>query len=510
MVSFLTISVGKVTPAFAMAVGPLADPVYDTEIIAFKDYVEQNLSAPQLDIMFFLVGGLAVAQLGAQDAMLISPYPNEENVKEWLINCGIQLYNSVIGLVPEGDYYMGIPSIGTAGTKGVPRQVLKGLVAQMMGDAVVAINYRDLDDFLTQNPDDLYIPFNPDLQLGVNAVFGLNGGAPSWQFENRPFTTNLLWGHNELSGSLSATYTALVNELPEYRYLFSNSSNILTSSYSQGPYMQNCVLGSAVPLNFYLFLNTSTNKYYLVDTNGVQIEQGSTRAFDCVTYSARNNNVTKQTLNWTFNYRYGQSFDPSLTPSVIVNNIFNKYGENVYDLMYIRDSNGYYYSLFLPDIISRYFYGHSWEARTEIFNRTDLNFDADLQYYQQLQNDYLLDLRGLIGDLVNYVYVHQPVWDNIYDITGNLVLPDSIKVSVDLTPITDLLVPPLPVNMNDIAELTENTYLERVKEHARNAGDIFANYVAFWHNCDSDLVYTMFGAVILVLVGAFVGKWGHS
>lgn len=485
---------GRAIPVSALAVGPLADPVYDTEIYALKDYVEYNLDSSQLDIMFFLIGGLAVAQMGAQDAMLISPYPNEENVKEWIINCGIQLYNSVIGLVPEGDYYMGIPSIGTSGTKGVPRQVIKGLVAQMMGDAVVAINYPDLDTFLEENPNEILLPFNSDLQLGVNAVFGLNGGYYDWQFSRDQWTSHFTWNHVDL-GNYTNSYNDIVQnhiDLPRFpgngtiNGLGTGQTNVLFSTKAF----------EDLGLN-YLYLNTANGNYYLADSS-LSRYTGNIQSYFAYANLDRNNLTG---VSWQgYYFRTDQ-----LNINLLNYESLNTAVQAIFDSSYF---SGYY--LPLSAVVKHVYAGTNTQTAVEIFNDTDLNL-SDIQqvYYQQVADDYLFDLRGLMGDLVNYVYTNK-IWDNIYDLVGNLVLPDRVQVSVDLTPITDLLAPPVPVNLNDIAELTDNTYLERVKEHARNAGDIFANYVAFWHNCDSDLVYTMFGAAILVLVGAFVGKWGHS
>lgn len=489
--TFLTFTVGKVTRVSALAVGPLADPVYDTEIFAFKDYVEQNLDAQQLDIMFFLIGGLAVAQMGAQDAMLISPYPNEESVKEWIINCGIQLYNSVIGLVPEGDYYIGIPSIGTSGVQGVPREVIKGLVAQMMGDAVVAINYPDLDTFLEDNPDQILLPFTPDLQLGLNAVFGLNGGVVNWQNNVSEFSSDLVWNTTFMSSNTQASYFNFQTTLnPVVR--------LNDTWYTQYGSM---ITGNNIFSNYRnLFINTETQKIYLAKNDGTlyysdrlsSVLRGYV-AFD-VFYSGNANMDLQSNI----------SYSASLYPDV--KNLIKAFLNNSFV------PQAYYgqYQIFYEDFIVHYYAGTSWDNKVEIFNSTDLNLlEANNNYYNQLQKDYLFDLRGLMGDLVNYVYTN-PIWDNIYDIVGDLVSPDIVKVSVDLTPITDLLAPPIPVNMNDIALYTENDYLEKLKEHAKNYGDTLGEYFVFWHNSDPELVYVMFGSFIVILLGLFVGTWRHS
>lgn len=497
--ALLMVSVSGAVRSFGMAVGPLADPIYNTEIIAFKDYVEQNLSAPQLDIMFFLIGGLAVAQMGAQDAMLISPYPNEESVKEWIINCGIQLYNSVIGLVPEGDYYMGIPSIGTSGTKGVPREVIKGLVAQMMGDAVVAINYPDLDTFLEENPNEILLPFNADLQLGVNAVFGLNGSYYNWQFENRPYDTNFTW--TQTSSTPSESVVAVYNvELSTMNYprFFVNSFN------NSSPYLYNSIVNmDSFKVNILIGANT-IKLYYDNGTEFTFLDS----TFDYLCYQYLNGySVNHFTSHGVSAFTY--SYSGTLSIPDLLSNYFN-FRPLRGRLNGDGRPNDYNFYFNIGDFLNKVYIGNTWDNKTEYINQTDLNLlDIQIPYYQQVQNDYLFDLRGLMGDLVNYVYLN-PIWDNIYDLVGNLVLPDRVNVTVDLTPITELLAPPIPVNMNDIALYTENDYLEKLKEHAKNYGETLGEYFVFWHNSDPVTVYVIFGSFIVVLIGAFIGKWGHS
>lgn len=495
---------GKIIPASALAVGPLVDPVYDTEIIAFKDYVEANLNAPQLDIMFFLIGGLAVAQMGAQDAMLISPYPNEENVKEWIINCGIQLYNSVIGLVPKGDYYMGIPSIGTGGQKGVPRQIIKALVAQMMGDAVVAANYPTLDDFLDNNPGKIFLPFNRDLQLGVNAVFGLNGGLYDWQINTSSFHSSVEWYHKTLTAVEFADYNDRISYFPY------PSPEVRANAYATAP-SETTNYAVFNQKDFHSFFSTYTNilispigtiRFYT--DNGVMYN-GSSEALYMIVYSNSYPYNSNFSVSSRADYNGFGNMNISYTPSSYTN--FADVARDVYNFVLLPSSNK---RIFYEDFIKHVYVGADWNNKTEIFNQTDLNVSDVLnQYYDQLETDYLFDLRGLMGDLVNYVYIN-PIWDNIYDLVGNLVVPDRVKVSVDLTPITDLLAPPLPVNLNDIDLYTDNDYLREIKERSTKFGETLGEYFVFWHNSDPMTVYVIFGSVIVILIGAFIGKWGHS
>lgn len=510
MVSFLTISVGKVSPVFAQAALPLAEPVYDTEIIALYDYVTQNVEAPQLDIFFFLTGALAVAQMGAQDAKLISPYDSEENVKQWLINCGIQLYNSVIGLVPEGDYYVGLPIAGQNGNvQGVRRETIKALVAQMMGNAVVARNYPDIDTLLDDNSNQLYLPFNREIQLGVNAVFGLGGGLGQWQY-NTDINSSFTWNTVTMNSSASDSYQAQISSL-NYHTPFNCSFLLVNNSFYGNPY--NGVIDFDLSLfNTYhnIFVDVGSNAYYFYDDLGNNLTNRLSFPIKALFSNLYGNDVSLRTFNSGI---AGGTYSSQYSKEDVIRFIYN--GTLAQFYLYSVQNGPVYIST--PAILSTgvnfdFYYGVDWAHRISFEVSSDLNLDDNdmSPYYNQLTSDYLLDVRGLMGDLVNYVYTRDPLFDNIYDLLGNIVMPDTINVSVDLEPITQLLAPPIPVNLNDIAELTDNTYLERVKEHAKNFGDIFVQYFAFWHNVDADIIYTIFGATILVLVGAFIGKWGHS
>lgn len=491
---------GKTIPVSALADPQYVAPIYDTEIIQLKEYIESGqLTAPQLPIFYFLLGSLAVAQLGAQDAMLKSPYPVATDIHEWLINMGINLYNSLIGLVPEGNYYT---PLGNINFGSVPRDTLKALVAQAMGDAVVARNYPDFQSYLDAHPDHIYIPFNRDLQLGVNAVFGLNGGAYDWQITQRSWSNgNFEWFDSGLTGTALIEYNNKVSLLPLPHY-FANTR------YSNNLYWyRGIVIHVDDYLKYDLFINTNNhtvsfhnapNEFYPLQ--GVYSYTGSSFNksgfyidFKTESYNPNNFDSYQDIATYYLNFvPENYTVQPKLISGGELSSTGNMYFANF-------------------DFVNRVMVGATWETATEVQNTSDLNYEIDnIEYYQQVTNDYLLDIRGLIGDLVNYVYVRQPVFDNIYTPDGTLVLPDTINVSVDLTPITDLLAPPLPVNLNDIDLYTDNDYLHEIKDRSTKFGETLGEYFVFWHNSDPMTVYVIFGSVIVILIGAFIGKWGHS
>lgn len=495
MVSFLTISVGKVSPVYGMAAFPIGtvQPVYDTEIIALYDYVSENLEQPQLDIFFFLGGALAVAQLGAQNVLLESPYPNETSVKEWLVNCGIQLYNTLIGLVPSGDYYMGIPILGVESRiNGIPRESVRALTAQLLGNAVVARNYPNLDTFLDDD-DPVLMPFQRELQLSINAIWQLEGGPYHWQFDSRPFTSNKTWQQTTIPAT-SNYWTLLANlSLPRVKYNpnWTTDPNSWGNGYMSGSFFQTYTN---------MFLNTSNGRVYLMNDSG-QFYPNRDVSFSEVYYTSGSGGSRNNSTQVYGNDSYPKSYPVADT--------FIESVQMIYNSQYFWFSS---FDVFIEDFIQHVYVGTNWLNKQEIFNLSDLNISDDMNdYYESPTDDVFIDIRNMLRDLVDTTNIWDTIINNVYDPSGDQIIDmPTIRVSVDLTPITDLLSPALPVNLNDIAELTDNTYLERVKEHAKNFGDIFVNYFAFWHNVDSDIIYTMFGATILVLVGAFIGKWGHS
>lgn len=68
----------------------------------------------------------------------------------------------------------------------------------------------------------------------------------------------------------------------------------------------------------------------------------------------------------------------------------------------------------------------------------------------------------------------------------------------------------LPVDLNTIQLYTQNRYVDQFKQSAIAGGSIIRDLVVFWYDVDPEIVYCLFGACILTLIGAFIGKWGHS
>lgn len=101
------------------------------------------------------------------------------------------------------------------------------------------------------------------------------------------------------------------------------------------------------------------------------------------------------------------------------------------------------------------------------------------------------------GDINYYTYYQPVVYDN-----DNEYITYNIDVSeVDKE---------LPVDLNTIQLYTNNRYIEAAKSAALNGGSLLRDFVVFWYDVDSMIVYVIFGSAIVTLIAAFIGKWGHS
>lgn len=117
------------------------------------------------------------------------------------------------------------------------------------------------------------------------------------------------------------------------------------------------------------------------------------------------------------------------------------------------------------------------------------------QFAGQHGDNYYLEYND--GDTYYYTYYQPTIFDNDTQyITYNIDISEQEEV--------------IPVDLNTISLYTKNEYLDAVKQSARHFGDAIGEYVAFWHNSDYTLTYTILGGFVLILIGAFIGKWGHS
>lgn len=101
------------------------------------------------------------------------------------------------------------------------------------------------------------------------------------------------------------------------------------------------------------------------------------------------------------------------------------------------------------------------------------------------------------GDTNYYTYYQPTIFDDD---------TEYITYNIDVSEQQDII----PVDLNTISLYTNNDYLNAVKQSARNFGNTIGQWFVFWHNTDPLTLYVIFGSFIVVLIGAFIGKWGHS
>lgn len=491
LVTFLTLNVGRVTSVYALAdpvIPAELAPVYDTQIIQLQDYIQNNVTPPQFEVFNILLGLYVASQGGFSEYKLQDPYGTQDGVLNWLKSCGIQLYNSLIGM----------GALGTDPITGIDyRPYIKGAMDIAMGCAVKSTQYTDTNDFVSDvNVQDKYfIPMDFGIQGALNYIFSKEGGLYNWQFERSEFTSNLVYRSVFLPPTSS--YWTLFNSLslPRVRY---------NAGWSNDWY-NGVVSGSFFQTYHNFFLNTTDGHYYFLDDNGNPIIDNNPYfinydiSFRDVYYFQGDPSVRNNGTRFLIKYEY------------VTRDTYQDIVQYYCDHPESFTSNSDYI-FYVSDFIEHWYYGSSWNNKTEIFHDTNLNLDLNtLPYYQQIANDYLLDVKGILSDLIGEVDLTNVILNNLFDLEGVIVQdPKLIRVTTDILEEIQILNPPLPVNLNDFDIYTKNEYLEEIKDRSEKFGEAIGEYFVFWHNSDPVTVYVLFGSIVVILLGAFVGKLGHS
>ena len=101
------------------------------------------------------------------------------------------------------------------------------------------------------------------------------------------------------------------------------------------------------------------------------------------------------------------------------------------------------------------------------------------------------------GDTNYYTYYQPTIFDNDTEyVTYNINIAEQEEV--------------IPVDLNTISLYTDNRYLDQIKQSAINGSSMLRDLAVFWHDVDPEVTYIVFGCCILILIGAFTGKLGHS
>lgn len=495
LLTFLTTGmVGKVIPSYALAqeITPEIEPVYDTEVVSLQDYVDNVLTDAQVAVFNILLGSYVASQAGLNEYDLEYPYTDRSGIIGWLQNAGMKLYNDIISL---GQYDL------VTGTD--LRTYILRAASYAIGMAQKAHTYTDMNDFLddVDNNTHYFVPIDPVLQASINAYFGRKGGLWDWQFNALPFETNVTWKSIDMGG--------YVTSYNSYLSTFTNPVKGNETNYTARYGLFN--INFSIDQKYDLFINTSNSRAYLVDNNG---NLASQIYVPYLAYYKNGGNTYleyRESVLLTFYQVNFSSFTYSNYVD-LVNQLLNPndYSSDSRLLAYFYHNFGNFNGALYPffgDIIDHVYAGLNWATKQEVFNLTDLNFaqNESPSYYEVPNNSYI-DLKGFLTDIVNNTNILNVILNNLFKPDGTLnVDPALVKVSITI-PDTN----PLPVNLNDIQIYTDNEYLDIVKQRALQASETIGEYVAFWHNCDSELVYAILGSFIVILIGAFIGKWGHS
>lgn len=117
------------------------------------------------------------------------------------------------------------------------------------------------------------------------------------------------------------------------------------------------------------------------------------------------------------------------------------------------------------------------------------------QFAGQHGDEYYLSYNE--GDTNYYTYYQPTIFDNDTEyVTYNINISEQEDV--------------IPVDLNTISLYTENRYLEQIKQSAIAGSSIIRDLAVFWYDVDPEVTYIVLGCCIVVLIGAFTGKLGHS
>lgn len=397
-------------PVSALA-QPSFQPVIDTQFYQLPQFVDP-LTDPQLDIFYFILGSQLVEYAGLSGYKLDNPYTEPESVGEWFKKIGIDLYNDVLGSFVA----VGAPIV--AGGKW-----LKDLYANIAGAANFAgyFNNTSFQDFLNDvDENGLSLELYPSMFGALNQFLANKGGLYDWQVSTSPFITNLEWNISYLNQNQINDYMSWVNNNP---YNVRINNNIATFTNDR--------FGSNL-FNVYhnLFIDSGNHSINICDDFGNFIS--GVHYLNEIWYVTSNSQLNSG-VDRSFGF-VSATYDPLQYNSYI--DIANDFFNNKWKL----NSK----IVFYDDFINHVYVGTSWNSKTELFNNTDLNFDDNPSQDVLVPiNNTLLDIKGLIQDLLETNDLRAPAIDN-------LTLPDGsplpaaqlqpISIAVDL-PESGIVIP---------------------------------------------------------------------
>lgn len=104
----------------------------------------------------------------------------------------------------------------------------------------------------------------------------------------------------------------------------------------------------------------------------------------------------------------------------------------------------------------------------------------------------------------NYVYYENDGIDYYYYYNNTFQDNDTYNNNTDIQGNEYLM----PVDLNTLSTVTNNEYINTIKNTAADISQTVGDYVAFWHNVDYQIVYILLGGALFLLVCALIGKMG--
>lgn len=450
-----------------------------------------DLSDSQKEIADFLVGSQGYAFAGVSQSNLNSNFSSYSEMVDYVKNYGSKMWQQfnahVDGIVSDTSNLVSSVKndlsnfFGNAVTYAKSRSES---FSAWLGN--VGIDYNSSSSFRIQ--------FGKD-QSQNNVDFFGEEGLYNWQFSVLGFLTIRDYVSVPLSGAL----------LQSYNEFYSSCVLPIRINRDNSSYTNSIVDVGELSQYSNLFIDTTSNSYYLVNSSGLRYS-GSVINLRAVSAVVNSSNTPTRIETFYNNSRFissSYSYNPASYTSYVslARSIFNNF---VY--------SGTYY--FISDFVSHVYVGSSWDTREELFNITDLNLSPTSNYVtvNSPNNIIYLDLTGFMRDLYdNQTNIYNYVIDNSVDVDGDPVdsgdfspiskfplLPDSgISIGVNFFKVNGLN--PLFGPDGYIAVLWNNT-----KGLVSYFGDLFS---VLTFDDDGGLAFVVYGAISVGVISGIFSKF---
>lgn len=424
--SFVFVFGSCLVPSSAAMVQPQIQPISGATPVQVTDYVS-SLTPDQLEIFYLLSGSQAISYTGFGNYEITEAPQSSSDSANWLKTIGQKFYTDLF-----------------FGSIGLPSSVAPDLYDALLGNAQysagVSSSFSQWVSQVQSSEEPFFIPLGVGLIPAFNQVFAQYGGFNQWQSSTLfydPLMFSFSWLTYPLSGNVLVDYESVYFSMvsPKVRFsAVSSSSNHRNSVFSCSRFHGN---SGYFDFNRFhnIFINTSSHLVYLCDDLGVQATNGR--------YSNWELNVSNNSyIGNQDQYVYIKSFSSSEYSNI--GEVFSAINDNP-QLLVSAINDGYFYPC-LSDFVVGLYYGDSWLSRVEWSSDIDLGFAQPSPAPASVSSpveEYLLDIKGLLEDLVGAQLAQQPVYDNLYDSDGQPVTdPATTPISVSVSwPDSGIIIP---------------------------------------------------------------------